>query len=70
MDSQLEFTLEPFLYPQNVTLYDKYIGQVIIDLELMLRPQETIRMNWHQVTKRVTEGLYFRSTFEWTNLER
>jgi len=63
MDSQLEFTLEPFLYSQNVTLYDKYIGQVIIDLELMLRPQETIRMNWHQVTKRVTEELCFRSTF-------
>ena len=69
-DSQLEFALEPFLYPQNVTLYDEYIGQVIIDLELMLRPQETIRMNWHQVTKRVTERLRSRSTFGWTNLER
>jgi len=45
MDSQLEFALEPFLYPQNVTLYDEYIEQVIIDLELMLRPRETIRMN-------------------------
>ena len=70
MDSQLEFTLEPFLYLQNVTLYDEYIGQVIIDLELMLRPREIIRMNWHQVTKRVTEGLHFRSTFGWTNLEK
>jgi len=70
MDSQLEFTLEPFLYLQNVTLYNEYIGQVIIDLELMLRPQEIIRMNWHQVTKRVTEGLRFRSTLRWTNLER
>jgi len=38
MDSQLEFALEPFLYPQNVILYDKYIKQVIIDLELVLRP--------------------------------
>jgi len=28
-------------------LYDKYIELVIIDLELMLRPQETIRINWH-----------------------
>jgi len=37
-DSQLEFTLELFLYPQNITLYDKYIEQVIIDLELVLRP--------------------------------
>jgi len=45
MDSQLEFALEPFLYPQNITLYDEYIEQVIIDLELILRPQETIRMN-------------------------
>jgi len=45
MDSQLEFALEPFLYPQNVTLYDKYIEQVMINLELMLRPQETIRIN-------------------------
>jgi len=70
MDSQLEFALEPFLYPQNITLYDEYIEQVIIDLELMLRPQETIRMNWHQVTKRVTKGLHSRSTFGWTNLER
>jgi len=59
----LEFALEPFLYPQNVILYDEYIEQVIIDLELMLRPRETIRMNWHQVTKRVTEGLCSRSTF-------
>jgi len=63
MGSQLESALEPFLYPQNVTLYNEYIGQVIINLELMLRPQETIRMNWYQVTKRVTEGLHFRSTF-------
>jgi len=70
MDSQLEFALELFLYPQNVTLYDEYIGQVIINLELMLRPQETNRMNWHQVTKRVTEGLCSRSTFGWTNLGR
>jgi len=38
MDLQLEFALEPFLYPQNITLYDKYVEQVIIDLELMLRP--------------------------------
>ena len=36
----------------------------------MLRPQEAIKMNWHQVTKRVTEGLHSRSTFEQTNLER
>jgi len=57
MDSQLEFALEFFLYSQNITLYDEYIEQVIIDLELMLRPRETIRMNWYQVTKRVTEGL-------------
>jgi len=70
MDSQLEFALEPFLYPQNVILYDEYIEQVIIDLELMLRPRETIRINWHWVTKRVTEGLHSRSTFGWTNLER
>jgi len=70
MNSQLEFALEPFLYPQNVTLYDKYIEQVIIDLELMLRPREAIKMNWHQVTKRVTEGLCSRTTFGWTNLER
>jgi len=69
MDSQLEFTLEPFLYPQNITLYDRYIEQVIIDLELVLRPQEAIKMNWHQVTKRVTEGLRSRSTFEQANLE-
>jgi len=34
-DSQLGFALEPFLYPQNVILYDKYIEQVIIDLELV-----------------------------------
>jgi len=45
MDSQLEFALEPFLYPQNVILYDEYIEQVIINLELMLRPQEAIKMN-------------------------
>jgi len=70
MNSQLEFALEPFLYPQNVTLYDKYIEQVIINLELMLRPREAIKMNWHQVTKRVTEGLCSRTTFGWTNLER
>ena len=54
MDSQLEFALEPFLYPQNVTLYDKYIEQMIIDLELVLRPREAIKINWHWVTKRVT----------------
>jgi len=70
MNSQLEFTLEPFLYPQDITLYDEYIGQVIINLELMLRPRETIRINWHQVTKRVTEGLHSKSTLRWTNLER
>jgi len=70
MDSQLEFALEPFLYPQNITLYDEYIKQVIIDLELMLRPRETIKMNWHQVTKRVTERLRSISTLVWTNLER
>jgi len=70
MDSQLEFALEPFLYPQNVTLYDKYIEQVIIDLELMLGPRETIRMNWHQVIQRVTERLRSRSTLVWANLER
>ena len=70
IDSQLESTLELFLYPQNVTLYNEYIEQMIIDLELMLRPREAIKMNWHQVTKRVTKGLYSRSTFEWTNLER
>jgi len=63
MDSQLESTLEPFLYPQNITLYNEYIKQVIIDLELMLRPREAIKMNWHRVTKRVTEGLRFRTTF-------
>ena len=62
MDSQLESTLEPFLYPQNVTLYDEYIEQVIIDLKLVLRPREAIKMNWHQVTKRVTKGLHSRST--------
>jgi len=56
MDSQLEFALEPFLYSQNITLYDEYIEQVIIDLELVLRPWEAIKMNWHRVTKRVTEG--------------
>jgi len=70
MDSQLEFALEPFLYPQNVILYDEYIEQVIINLELMLRPQEMIKMNWHQVTKTVTERLCSRSTFGWTNLKR
>jgi len=64
MDSQLEFALEPFLYPQNVTLYDKYIEQVIIDLELVLRPREAVRMNWYQVTKRVTERLCSRSNLE------
>jgi len=70
IDSQLEFTLEPFLYSQNIILYNEYIEQVIIDLELMLRPQEAIKINWHRVTKRVTEGLHSRSTFGWTNLER
>ena len=63
-DSQLEFALELFLYPQNVTLYNEYIKQMIIDLELVLRPQEAIKMNWHQITKRVTKGLHSRSTFE------
>jgi len=43
---------------------------MIIDLELMLRPREAIKMNWHWVTRRVTERLYSRSTFGWTNLER
>jgi len=70
MDTQLEFALESFLCPQNVTLYDEYIKQVIIDLELMLRPQETIKINWHWVTKRITGGLCSRSTFGWTDLER
>jgi len=70
MDSQWKFALEPFLYPQNITLYDKYIEQVIIDLELVLRSREAIKMNWHQVTKRVTEGLHSKSTLGWTNLER
>jgi len=70
IDSQLEFALEPFLYSQNIILYDEYIEQVIIDLELMLRPQEAIKMNWYWVTKRVTEELYSRSTFGWTNLEK
>jgi len=70
MDSQLESALELFLYPQNVILYDEYIEQVIIDLELILRPREAIKMNWYQVTKRVTKGLYSRTTFGWTNLER
>jgi len=70
MDSQLESALEPFLYSQNVTLYDEYIKQVIIDLELMLRPREAIKMNWHWITKKVIEGLCSRTTFEWTNLER
>jgi len=70
MDSQLEFAPEPFLYSQNVTLYDEYIEQVIIDLELILRPREMIRMNWHQVTRRVTKRLRSRSTFGWTDLER
>ena len=69
MDSQLEFALEPFLYPQNVTLYDEYIEQVIINLELVLRPREAIRMIWYQVTKRVTKGLCSRFTLEWTHLE-
>jgi len=45
---------------KNVTLYDEYIEQVIIDLELMLRPWEAIKMNWHQITKRVTVGLRVR----------
>jgi len=45
MYSQLEFALEPFLYPQNVILYDAYIEQVIINLELVLRPREAIKMN-------------------------
>ena len=44
-DSQLEFALEPFLYPQNITLYDEYIEQVIINLALVLRPWEAIKMN-------------------------
>ena len=35
----------------------------------MLIPRETIRMNWHWVTKKVTKGLCSRSTFGWTNLE-
>jgi len=64
MDSQLKFALEPFLYSQNITLYDEYIEQVIINLELVLRPQEAIKMNWHWVTKRITEKLCSRSTFE------
>ena len=55
IDSQLEFALEPFLYPQNITLYNEYIEQVIINLELVLRPREAIKINWHWVTKRVTE---------------
>jgi len=63
MGSQLEFTLELFSYPQNITLYDEYIEQVIIDLELVLRPREAIKMNWHRVTKRVTEELCSKSTF-------
>ena len=63
MESQLEFTLKPFLYPQNVILYDKYIEQVIIDLELVLGPREAIKMNWYWVTKRVTKGLCSKSTF-------
>jgi len=36
----------------------------------MLIPQEATRMSWRQVTKKVTKGLCFKSTFEWTNLER
>jgi len=44
-DSQLEFALEPFLYPQNIILYDEYIEQVIINLALVLRPWEAIKMN-------------------------
>jgi len=69
-DFQLESALEPFLYPHNITLYDEYIEQVIIDLVLVLRPREAIKMNWHWVTKRVTERLHSRTTFGWTNLER
>jgi len=63
MGSQLEFTLELFSYPQNITLYDEYIEQMIINLELVLRPREAIKMNWHWVTKRVTEELCSKSTF-------
>jgi len=37
--------------------------------ELMLRPREVIKMNWHWVTKRVTEGLYSRSTFGWMSYD-
>ena len=48
----------------NVILYDKDIEQVIIDLEFVLRPWETIRMNWHYVTKKVTKELCSGSTFE------
>jgi len=47
MDSQLEFALELFLYSQNVTLYDEYIEQVIINLKLVLGVREVIRMNWY-----------------------
>jgi len=36
----------------------------------MLRPREAIKINWHWITKRVTEGLCSRTTFGWTNLER
>jgi len=50
-------------------LDNKDIEQVIINLELMLIPQEAIRMNWHRVTKKVTKGLCSRSTFGWANLE-
>jgi len=42
---------------------------MIIDLELVLRPREAIRMNWYWITKKITKGLCSRSTFEWTNLE-
>jgi len=52
-DSQLGFALEPFLYPQNVILYDKYIEQVIIDLELVratgTRLQENPQLILHLV---------------------
>jgi len=43
---------------------------MIIDLELMLISQETTRISWHWVTKKVTKGLHSRSTLEWANLER
>jgi len=47
MDSWLELALEPFLYPQNVILYDEDIEQVIINLELILRPWEATGMSWY-----------------------